>query len=475
MANNRILVVDLDGTLIRSDMLFESFWSACAQRWTAPFAAIRSLLRGRAALKHQLSRDAAVDVASLPYNPHVIDFIANWRAEGGRTALVTATNEDLARQVADHLGMFDEVHGSDAVTNLKGADKARFLQGRYGRQGFDYIGDAPCDLPVWEGAARAIMVNAPAAVRRHIAGLGREIVDIPTPAPGLNLRPRLKALRPHQWLKNLLVFLPLLVAHQLDLVSLLQALLAFAAFSLVASSVYVLNDMLDLAADRAHPRKRNRPFASGAVPLSYGTTLAPLLLALGLCLALPLGSGFVATMACYYLATLAYSLFLKRELIVDVCMLAGLYTLRIVAGGVATGIELSFWLLAFAVALFFSLAAIKRQAELVDGARSGRSTLSGRGYRTEDLPLVTAMATASGYLAVLILALYITSGDVLALYARPDFLWGTCLVLFFWINRMVMLTHRGQMHDDPVVFAATDRTSILCMVLVLAAGVGASL
>lgn len=473
MANEHYLVVDLDGTLIRSDMLFESFWSAVSQRWTAPFGAAQALMGGRAALKQRLSQEGAVDVTSLPYNPAVLEFIAKWRADGGRTALVTATNQDIARQVADHLGVFDEVHGSDAVTNLKGARKASFLEGRYGAQGFDYIGDAGADIPVWEKASRAIMVNVPAAVRSKIEILGREIVDLPVQIT--HAKSYLKTMRPHQWLKNLLVFLPLLAAHVMDAALFGQALLAFFAFSLVASSVYVLNDMLDLSADRAHPRKRNRPFASGAVPLAHGTWIAPALLVGGFALSIPLGVEFMVVIAGYYVATLAYSLYFKRQLIVDICMLAGLYAIRIVAGGAATGIDLSLWLIAFSLAIFFALAAVKRQAELVDSLASGREKVHGRGYRTADLPLVTAMATAAGYLAVLVLSLYITSPDVLQLYANPNLLWGTCLVLFYWINRIVMLTHRGEMHDDPVIFAATDRASLVCFALIFAIGVGASL
>jgi len=461
----KYLVVDLDGTLIRSDMLYESFWSAFSLRWTTPFSAARRLVDGRAALKAQLSTQGPVDVASLPYNTAVLDYIADWRAGGGRTALVSAANQMHADRVAAHLGLFDEVHGSDATTNLKGARKASFLVTRFGNRGFDYIGDAEADIPVWEKASRAILVNVPEAVRSRVAAFGREVVELPAQLP--TVEPYLRVLRPHQWLKNMLVFLPLLAAHQFDMVTLGQSLLAFVAFCLIASSVYVLNDLLDLAADRAHPRKRNRPFASGAVPLSHGTVLAPLLLLAGLAVALTLGEAFVLTVLAYYVATTAYSLYFKRQPLMDICLLAGLYTARIVAGAVATGIPLSVWLLAFSIFFFFSLAAIKRQTELTDAAASGRIGAAGRGYRVEDLPMVMGMATASGYVSILVMGLYVNSPAVLALYANPPVLWGVCLVLFFWFNRIVMLTHRGEMHDDPVVFAVTDFTSQMCFALIL--------
>lgn len=471
--SHRTLVVDLDGTLIRSDMLFETFWSAFSRNWRAPFDAMRSLMKGRAALKTRLSQDSHVDPQSLPYNGAVLDYIARWRAEGGRVALVTASNQHLAEDIARHLNLFDEVHGSDAMVNLKGARKASFLTDRYGERGFDYIGDAEADLPVWEKAARAILVSVPRTLRVRVEALGREIIDLPTQLPQAKAYARV--MRPHQWLKNLLVFLPLMAAHQLDMVTMAQAALAFVAFSLVASSVYVLNDLLDLASDRAHPRKCNRPFASGALPLAVGTWLAPGLLMAGMGAALLLGGEFVLVLAGYYAVTMGYSLYLKRQPIVDICTLAALYTIRIVAGAVATGIPLSVWLLAFSVFLFFSLAAVKRQAELVDGAARGVQGAYGRGYRITDLPLVTTMATASGYVAMLVLALYINSPDVKSLYPRPELLWGISLILFAWINRIVMLTHRGEMHDDPVVFAATDRFSQLSFAACLAVAVAGAI
>ncbi len=466
MTSDRVLVVDLDGTLLRSDILFETFWSAFSIRWTTPFLAANSLMQGRAALKRCLAELSAVEAASLPYNDDVVAYIQHWRAEGGRTVLVTATNQVLAEEIAAHLGIFDEVHGSDETDNLKGVRKAAFLEQRFGNRGFTYMGDAEADLPVWGKAVKAITVNVSRPLRARVEALGGEVEHITSQASTVN--PYLKALRPHQWLKNLLVFMPMLLAHQLTSETGLQSLLAFIVFGLVASSAYVVNDLLDLASDRAHSRKRNRPFAAGKLPIAHGTWLAPLLLLAGLLIALTLGGQFVLVMFVYYVATTAYSLYLKRRLVIDICTLAGLYTLRVIAGGAATGISLSVWLLAFSIFFFFALAAIKRQAELVDGVATAKADIHGRGYHVDDLPLVTNMAISSGYVSVLVMALYLNSPAVQEFYTTPLVLWGICPVLLYWLSRMVMVAHRGNMHDDPMIFAMKDRISQMCLFMILA-------
>ena len=244
-------------------------------------------------------------------------------------------------------------------------------------------------------------------------------------------------------------------------------LLAFICFSVVASSVYVLNDLLDLAADRAHPRKKNRPFASGSIPIAHGTWMAAGLLLLGAALAVSISVDFLLAMAAYYILTTAYSLHLKRRIVIDICVLAGLYTARIVAGGVATGIPLSVWLLAFSVFFFLSLAAVKRQAELIDSVERGNIEASGRGYHVDDLPIISMIAIGAGYVSVLVMTLYVNSPAVVQLYAHPEALWGVCGVLLYWITRTVMVAHRGNMHDDPVVYAAKDRTSQICLLIIL--------
>ena len=465
-----MLAVDLDGTLLRSDILFENFWSAFGRDWRSPFLSISALLSGRAALKRHLAQAGQLDATTLPYDQTVIAYVEAWRARGGRTALVTASDQTIAVQIADHLGLFDEVHGSDGRRNLKGAAKADFLSDRFGAEGYAYMGDATADLPVWRLARKAVTVNAPQALKSRVEQLGTDVEHLTTVERSFG--PYLTALRPHQWLKNILVFLPMMAAHQLDGATLLQSFLAFIAFSLVASSVYVLNDLFDLAADRAHPRKRLRPFASGSIPIAHGNWMALGLLAPGVIIAALMGGPFLLVMLAYYVLTTAYSLHLKRQIVIDISALAGLYTMRIVAGGVATGIPLSVWLLAFSIFFFFSLAAIKRQAELVDSAERGKLTIIGRGYHVADLPILSMIALGSGYVSVLVMAFYVSSPAVLALYTQPAALWGIGWVLLYWVTRMVMVTHRGAMHDDPVLYAAKDRISQISFLLILAFAAG---
>lgn len=462
---NTVLVVDLDGTLLKSDMLYESFWSAFSLNWRSPFLSVAALGRGKAALKSYLRSEADVDAISLPYDEAVIEYVRAHRARGGRTALVTASNQVFANDIAEHLQIFDEVYGSDAAHNLKGSKKASFLVERFGDVGFCYMGDAAADLPVWKEAKKIVTVNAAPSVRQQAESLGKPFEHLATTAKSLS--PYMKALRPQQWLKNILIFLPMLAGHQLNATTAWNSFLAFVAFSLIASSVYVLNDLLDLNADRAHPRKRLRPFASGAVPIAHGSFLALASLLLGGVISAFIGWQFLLTLSAYFVLTTAYSLQFKRQIILDICVLASLYTMRILAGGVATGIELSVWLFAFSIFFFFSLAAVKRQAELVDMAERGTMTAKGRGYHVEDLPIISMVGLAAGYISVLVMALYVSSPAVRQLYAISEILWGICCVLLYWLTRVVLITHRGAMHDDPVVFAAKDRVSQICFVAIL--------
>lgn len=452
------LCVDLDGTLLRSDLLLESTLALLARRPWLAFALPWWLLRGKAHLKQAIARRASVDPATLPYDPRVLEALEAAGREGRRRVLCTASDRALAAPVAAHLGCFEEVLASDGTTNLGGRAKARALVERFGERGFDYAGNAPVDLAVWARARRALVVNAGRGLARRAAGACE--VEAHWPAEAAGPSAWFRALRLHQWLKNLLVFVPLLASHRvLEPSALLAAGLAFVAFGLCASGVYLLNDLLDLEADRQHPRKRLRPFAAGRLPLLHGIALAPALALAGLALAWWVSPPFAAVLASYYALTLAYSLRLKRAPMLDVLVLAALYTVRIIGGAVAIASALSFWLLAFSMFIFLSLAMLKRYTELAAMAGDGRTRAAGRGYTTDDLPLVQSLGGAAGYLAVLVLALYINSPESQVLYARPEVLWLLCPLLLFWIGRSWLVAHRGGMHDDPVVFAATDRVS----------------
>jgi 4-hydroxybenzoate polyprenyltransferase len=382
--------------------------------------------------------------------------------------LCTATDTSVAERVAAHVGLFDEVIASDGRINAKGEAKAALLVARFGERGFDYVGNESVDLAVWKRARRAIVVSPDAGLAECARSVSEVERVFDQPQRGL-IATWARALRMHQWVKNVLLFVPLLAAHRFaDLPAWGAAALAFLAFSLCASAVYLLNDLLDLPADRHHPRKRHRPLAAGTLPLLQGLIAIPLLLLLAAALAMLLPAAFGISLACYFAITLAYSLYLKRIAVADTMTLAALYTLRIIAGAFALGPMLSFWLLAFSMFLFLSLAMIKRHAELTVMRSEGRGAAAGRGYVVDDLAMIATLGGASGYLSVLVLALYINSEASQKLYAQPVLLWLLCPLLLYWISRAWMITHRGAMHDDPIVFAFRDRTSLLIGALGLA-------
>ena len=463
-----VLVVDLDGTLLRSDMLYECLWSAMGRNGYATLAAIAALRDGRAAMKRRLAALAEIDIATLPFDAEIRARIAAWRAEGGRTALVTASEQTLAEDIAAHLGLFDEVHGSDGHRNLKGLEKARFLRDRFA-DGYIYVGDSHADLPVWQGAKRAISVGASAKTRAAL-----DAGDVPAEHLARDPVPRaiLRAIRPQQWLKNLLVLVPLIADPSHGAWAIAPIIAAFVAISLAASAGYLINDLLDLGDDRSHPRKRLRPFASGALSPALGTMAIPVLLAVGLGVAALASWALAGIVALYFCATVAYSVKFKQHTLIDICLLAFLFTLRIIAGGVAIGSSLSVWLLAFSMFIFFALAAVKRLAELTDSAAAGRET-SRRGYVVGDRRIISQMAISSGYLAVLVLALYVDEPTTQAKFGTPWLLWGVCPLLLFWVSRMVLVADRGQMHDDPMVFSITNPTSRLVVLFCAALVVGA--
>jgi 4-hydroxybenzoate polyprenyltransferase len=457
------LCVDLDGTLVRSDLLVESALALLRRNPLYLFCFPAWLLRGKAYLKRAIARRVVLDVARLPYDARVLA----WLREGDgnrRRILCTAADQQFADAVAAHVGGFDEACGSDGARNLGGRAKGAALRERFGPAGFDYVGNDRSDLHVWRDARRATVVDpSPGLLRRVRNACAVERVFERGGGQG---RAWLLALRLHQWPKNALVFVPLLAAHRaLDGMAVLQALAAFLAFGLCASGTYVLNDLLDLDADRRHPRKRLRPFAAGTLPIGSGLLVAPALVLAGFAVALLLPTRFALVLGAYTATTLAYSLLLKRIAMLDVVTLGALYTLRIIAGAVAIPVPASAWLLAFSMFLFLSLAMVKRYAEIRRVAASGGQEVAGRGYQAGDLSLIQSLGASSGFLSVLVLALYIDSTASDLLYRHHHVLWLLTPLLLYWIGRVWLLASHGRMHEDPVVFALTDKVSLAVLAL----------
>jgi 4-hydroxybenzoate polyprenyltransferase len=398
-----------------------------------------------------------VDPASLPYNEEFLAWLKEQKRGGRRLILATASDLAMAQPVADYLGLFDEVMASDGKTNLRHAAKLRALTEKFGERGFDYAGNSSVDLGVWSGTREAIVVYGTNGLAQRAAQQTK--VGKVFPARPSVFAALIKSLRPHQWVKNLIVFLPVITSHRLTFWPLLSASGAFMAFCLCASGVYLLNDLMDLDADRRHPTKRQRPLAAGALPLSVGLVAAPTLLLLSGIVAWQVTTDLVWLLALYLVATTAYSWHFKRVALLDVFILAGLYTSRLIAGHVVTGIEYSAWLLMFSMFIFLSLALMKRFQELHSVRQQKGHEVKGRGYTAGDLELVTTLGLVSGFIAVLVMALYVNSEQVVKIYAHPTLLLLVCPLLLYWISRVWFLAHRGQMHDDPVAFAFKDWAS----------------
>jgi 4-hydroxybenzoate polyprenyltransferase/phosphoserine phosphatase len=461
------LCVDLDGTLIKTDLLWESLVRLLKSNPFLLFLVPFWWARGRACLKARIAERATVDPAGLPYNQALLDFLRSEKQQGREIILVTASDTKLAALVARHLGLFNEVMASDGKTNLRGKTKGDTLASRFGGKGFDYAGNSSVDLPVWSQAREAIVVNAASSLadRARQRCAVRQVFE----RDASWFKAFVMALRPHQWVKNLIIFVPLVTSHKLGEVRLtLAAVLAFVSFSFSASGVYILNDLIDLEADRQHPSKQRRPFASGDTPLPAGLIACPLLLACGLVLAASISSGFALVLILYLVLTTSYSLRLKQIALLDVFCLAGLYTIRLIAGHEATHIDYSFWLLVFSMFIFLSLALVKRFVELKEARQSAREEIKGRGYSLDDLELVASLGSSCGFMAVLVLALYANSKEVNDLYKRPMILLLVCPLLLYWISRVWLTAHRGKMHDDPIVFALKDPASYVVGGLTLA-------
>jgi len=460
------LAVDLDGTLMRGDVFFESILAfLAAQPWRV-FELLWWLTKGRAYAKARLAELSSLTPPDLPYDERVLAWLREERAAGRTLALATASDEKPARAIADHLRVFDDVFASDGVANNKSARKAERLAEAY-PQGFVYAGNERADLKVWAKAREAVLVNASPGLARRVSAahaVERTFADERKPWRAL-----FTAMRPRQWAKNILVFLPILAGQGwADGLDLLNAWYAFFALCAGASALYLVNDAFDIAADRRHPRKRMRPFASGELAPAWGLAAA-LVLAVT---ALMLGAiAQVAWLTGLYMALSAlYTLWLKRLAIVDVFALASFYVLRVLIGAAATGFEASSWLLAFCGFFFLSMALVKRVTEIEGAPLNTR-----RGYLPTDAPALRVMGMASAFVSSLVLALYVQSSVALANYSTPEFLWVLPVTAIFWLCRVWLLTVRGEMHDDPIVFAFRDGVSLAVGALTAASFAAAAL
>jgi 4-hydroxybenzoate polyprenyltransferase len=464
------LCVDLDGTLIKTDSLYELFLLLFKKNPLYCIIAISWLMKSKAHFKAEITKRVQLSAESLPYNQDVIDYIKAQDPKR-KILLVTGSNKKVADSVAEYLGLFDEVIASDSNINLTGNNKKDHLVERFGdattdnnKSGFEYIGNEKTDLPVWKVAKKVSVVSQDNSFLNEVKTSFENVETFITPTP--TIKNYLKGIRLHQWVKNLLVFIPLFLDHRFnDGQAFVQVLLTFFGLSILASFTYIINDLLDLESDRLNKTKRKRPFASGLISIKQSVVMMAVLFVILVAILTQLSASVVLVLMIYLAATLSYSFYLKRVAMLDVTMLAGLFSLRIIAGIVAINSSWSFWLLAFSMFFFLSLAFAKRFSEIENLRKEGREKASGRGYTIADLPMLNSSGVAAGYISILVVALYIDSEKVQRMYAHPEILWLICPPLLFWIGRIWLITGRGEMHEDPIVFAIKDKVSLLVVSL----------
>jgi 4-hydroxybenzoate polyprenyltransferase/phosphoserine phosphatase len=453
------LVVDLDGTLTPTDTLVEMIIHLIKQSPLSLFLLPFWLLRGIAYFKARVAAVTLFSASALPYRQDFVQFLVEEKARGRQLVLATAANESIAHAVAAHLRLFDQVIASDSTCNLKGSRKLAAIREKVG-DAFVYAGDSHVDVPIWRAARAAVLVGVPArlssSVKQSVPAEREFFAALPT------LKTWAKALRVHQWLKNLLVFVPLLTAFSFSEPSAVgKLLLAFFAFSFAASATYIVNDLSDLDSDRVHARKRSRPFAACALSIVHGMAAAVALLIAAFLLAALVSPGFSLVLLTYMTITTVYTWRLKEHVLIDVLTLAVLYTIRIIAGAFAIGVSMSPWLLAFSLFMFLSLALVKRCSELVSLRAADLESAKGRDYRTTDLVILWPLGVGTALSSVVIFGLFISASETQTRYATPEALWIVALGLIYWLTRLWIKTARGEMHDDPIVYAITNRGSRL--------------
>jgi 4-hydroxybenzoate polyprenyltransferase/phosphoserine phosphatase len=466
------LVVDVDGALLATDLLQEAALRLIASDPLQAFRIPLWLAAGKGNLKSELADRIKPGIKTVPLRDEVLMLIHHAQAAGRPVYLASASDHRYIQELAERIGGIAGIFATNSGLNLAGDAKADRLVEAFGDKGFDYVGDMPIDFAVWRHARKPLVVA-------HTAGFAARVLrQFPHAEIVVEARPvsrsYVAALRLHQWAKNLLIFLPMIAGHRFDIATIAATSLAFVCFCLAASSAYVINDLLDLTSDRDHPRKSNRPFAAGKIPIAHGLMLATLFMTGSFALSLLLPWRFIGILSIYIVCTVGYSLFLKRKLFIDVIMLAGLYTLRIYAGLAAISAPQTQWLLMFSLFLFLSLAIVKRCSELVANRVVGKTIAVGRGYQIEDLDVLLPLGAAAGYGAVFVVTLYLSSPEMAALYTHPNRLWLVCPLLLYWISRVLVMANRGHLHDDPVIFALTDRMSWItgaCLAAVIAVSI----
>lgn len=459
------LCVDLDGTLIKSDALFESVIQLIKYNPLLIFILPFWLMKGKPNLKEEINKRIDFNASALPYNYELIEYIKEQKVNGRKVILATASHISIAEKVANHLAIFDEVFATKEGYNLKSAKKASILSKEFGNGQYVYAGDAKADYNVWNEAAGAIVVSNN---NSFIDTVQKKYNVEKAFYQKVNLFNKIiKQIRVYQWIKNILLFLPIILAHSLSNINeLTNVIIGFFSFSISASFVYVLNDLLDLESDRSHPRKKNRPLASGDLPIQIGIALVPILFVIGVGLSFLLSFKFQIILISYIIITTAYSFNLKKIPILDIIVLAILFTSRIVAGAFAANVYLSMWILAFSMFFFMNLAVLKRYTELLVMKKKKEIEAKGRGYTVEDMGLLLSIGPAAGFLSVLVFVLYINSNQATELYSEPLVLWLISPIFLYWISRIWHLSVRGMMTDDPIVFTGKDKVSYIVGILI---------
>ena len=451
---NDPLVVDLDGTFINTDLLHEGIILLFKKNPLYIFLCLFWLTKGKACFKKNIFARVNLRYDLLPCNPELLVFLHKEYCKGRKLILATASPQVCARKIGEIYPIFDEIYGTKKI-NLKGTNKLKVLIDEFGAFKFDYIGNSKPDLRIFTSSRYSYLVNPSKSLEKKTKSVSN--LKHSWKSQKVGLKDYLKAIRAYQWIKNLLIFVPLITSHSFSSVSvILQATWAFFAFSFAASAGYIINDILDLDSDRAHPGKKFRPFASGKLSIPRGLSLAFILLVTGLFIAMQLNFFFSVILTTYFVISLSYSIYFKKILLYDVFILALLYSIRVFAGAVVISVSVSFWLIAFSIFIFLSLAFVKRYSELMKISNNRGLEDRGREYRMGDLGLLQIMGIVSGFLSVVVFSLYINSPEVYELYTYPKILWAISLLFLFWISRIWVITNRGNMTDDPIVFTIKD-------------------